>query len=138
MKYVIDTNIAVALLEQCAQVIGRVAQLSAREVGLPVIVLAELLFGARRSKRVDSNVERVERLTEILPVLPVTRPIAERYALLRAAITERGRPKGDFDLLIACTALEHSATLVTNDAALKDGAIDGLRVEDWVASNPGR
>ena len=80
MKYVIDTNIAVALLEQRAQVIGRVAQLSAREVGLPVIVLAELLFGARRSKRVDSNVERVERLTEILPVLPVTRPIAERYA----------------------------------------------------------
>ena len=133
MKYVLDTNIAVALLEQRSQVTERVAELSAHDVGLPVIVLAELLFGARRSMRVDANLDRVERLAALLPVLPVTRPIAERYALLRAALTERGRPKGDFDLLIACTALEHGATLVTNDGALKDGTIDGLRVEDWVA-----
>lgn len=133
MKYVLDTNIAVALLEQRSQVTERVAQVRARDVGLPVIVLAELLFGARRSKRVDANLDRVERLTDLLPVLPVTRPIAERYALLRAALTERGRPKGDFDLLIACTALEHGATLVTNDGALKDGSIEGLTVEDWVA-----
>lgn len=133
MKYVLDTNIAVALLEQRSHVTERVAQLSAGDVGLPVIVVAELLFGARRSKRVDANVDRVERLTQILPVLPVTRPIAGRYALLRAALTERGRPKGDFDLLIACTALEQGAILVTNDGAPKDGTIDGLRTEDWVA-----
>ena len=132
MKYVIDTNIAVALLEQRAEVTERVALLTSLDVGLPVIVLAELLFGARRSRRVDANVERVERLAEILPVLPVTRPIAERYASLRAAVTERGRPKGDFDLVIACTALEHGATLVTNDGALKDGVIGELRVEDWL------
>lgn len=28
--------------------------------------------------------------------------------------------------MIACTAIEHEATLVTHDAALKDGAIGGL------------
>jgi hypothetical protein len=34
--------------------------------------------------------------------------------------------------MIACTALEHEATLVRHDAALLDGAIDGLLVEDWL------
>jgi len=31
--------------------------------------------------------------------------------------------------MIACTAIEHEAALVTHDAALKDGAIGGLVVE---------
>ncbi len=38
--------------------------------------------------------------------------------------------------MIACTAIEHEATLVTHDAALKDGAIGGLVVEDWLDSAP--
>jgi predicted nucleic acid-binding protein len=36
------------------------------------------------------------------------------------------------DLLIAATALDLGATLVTNDRALLDGAISGLSVENWV------
>jgi predicted nucleic acid-binding protein len=36
--------------------------------------------------------------------------------------------------MIACTALEQEATLVTHDAALKDGAIEGLAVEDWLSA----
>ena len=33
----------------------------------------------------------------------------------------------DFDLVIACPAIEHGATLVTNDAASKVGAIEDRR-----------
>ena len=53
---------------------------------------------------------------------------------MRADLAARGVAKSDFDLVIACTALEHGATLVTNDGALKDGAIVGLAVEDWLGS----
>jgi predicted nucleic acid-binding protein len=60
--------------------------------------------------------------------------IVERYAAVRADVERRGRRKSDFDLVIACTAMEHGAVLVTNDAALKDGAIEGLVVEDWLDS----
>jgi predicted nucleic acid-binding protein len=52
---------------------------------------------------------------------------------VRAEVEHRGRPKSDFDLMIACTAIEQEATLVTNDGALNDGTIDGLVVEDWLA-----
>jgi predicted nucleic acid-binding protein len=59
--------------------------------------------------------------------------VIERYAAVRARLAERGTPKGAFDLVIACTAMEHGATLVTNDGALKDGTVPGLQVEDWLS-----
>lgn len=58
--------------------------------------------------------------------------VVRRYAAVRAEIESIGRPKSDFDLMIACTALEQNATLVTHDAGLKDGVIAGLIVEDWL------
>jgi predicted nucleic acid-binding protein len=75
----------------------------------------------------------VRGLETRFPVLPVTRPILERYGVVRADLATRGIAKGDFDLLIVCTALELGATLVTNDAALKDGSIGSLVVEDWLS-----
>jgi tRNA(fMet)-specific endonuclease VapC len=133
VTYIVDTNIAIAMLAQRQPVGQRVAAVPAGELGLSVLVVAELLFGAHRSKRVRENVARVEALEAKLPVLAVTRPIVERYGMVRADLAARGIAKGDLDLLIACTALEHGATLVTNDAALKDGSIAPLVVEDWLA-----
>jgi tRNA(fMet)-specific endonuclease VapC len=133
VRYVVDTNIAIAMLAQRQQVTERLAGVSADELGLSVVAIAELLFGARRSARVQENVARVQALEAQFPVLPVTRPIVERYGIVRAELAARGIAKGDFDLLIACTALEHDATLVTNDAALKDGTIAQLLVEDWLS-----
>ncbi len=133
MRYVVDTNIAIATLAQRQPVLERLSVVSSQELGLSVLVIAELLFGARRSARIRENVARVQALEAHFPVLPVTRPIVERYGVARAALAAQGLAKGDFDLLIACTALDQGAALVTNDAALKDGSIDGLKVEDWLA-----
>jgi tRNA(fMet)-specific endonuclease VapC len=133
VRYIVDTNIAIAMLAQRPSVLERLSALAAEDLGLSVLVIAELLFGARRSARMHENVSRVQGLETRFPVLPVTRPIVERYGIARADLAVRGLAKGDFDLLIACTALEHGATLVTNDAALKDGSIEKLVVEDWLA-----
>jgi tRNA(fMet)-specific endonuclease VapC len=134
VKYVVDTNIAIAMLAQRQQVLERLAGVSPGDVALSVLVLAELLFGARRSSRVQVNVAKVQALEARFPVVAVTRPIVERYGIVRADLASRGIAKGDFDLIIACSAMECGATLVTNDGALKDGAISGLVVEDWIVS----
>lgn len=76
-------------------------------------MLAELLFGAEKSTRRDENRERIRRLTESLRKLPLEFAIARRYAVVRADVERQGRRKSDFDLMIACTALEQGATLVT-------------------------
>ena len=80
MKYVLDTNVVSRVLDGDERALGPLAAVEPQDVGIPLLVLAELL------------------------------------------------------LVIACTAIEHSAVLVTNDAALKDGAIEGLVVEDWLDS----
>jgi tRNA(fMet)-specific endonuclease VapC len=134
VRYIVDTNIAIAMLAQRQHVVDRLSNVSPEELGLSVLVIGELLFGARRSARMHQNVARVQALEAQFPVLPVTRPIVERYGIVRAELAARGVVKSDFDLVIACTALEHGAALVTNDAALKDGAIVGLAIEDWLAS----
>jgi predicted nucleic acid-binding protein len=66
-------------------------------------------------------------------MLPLGLAVVRRYAVVRADVERRGRRKSDFDLMIACTALEQGATLVTHDAALLDRAIEGLAVEDWLS-----
>ncbi len=130
MKYVLDTNIVARLLDGDEHVLSHLADVEPSDVGIPLLVLAELLFGAEKSARRESNLARAHALTETFPMLSVGLAVVRRYAVVRAEIELIGRPKSDFDLMIACTAIEQSATLVTHDTALKDGAIGGLVVED--------
>lgn len=116
------------MLDGDERVLAYLGDVDPSDVGIPLLVVAELLFGAEKSARRDENRARIERLTESLQLLPVGLAIVRRYAAVRAEVERRGRRKSDFDLMIACTALEHGATLVTHDAALKDGAIEGLAV----------
>ena len=75
-------------------------------------------------------------MTETFPMLPLGLAVVRRDAAERAQLERIGRKTSDFDLMIACTAIEHEAALVNHDAALKDGAIGGLVVEDWLDSAP--
>jgi tRNA(fMet)-specific endonuclease VapC len=135
VRYVLDTNIVIAAMSGEARVLARASEVAPQEAGIPLVALAELLYGARRSRRVEENLAEIHRLRSVFPVLPFTEAVAERYGAVRTALAAKGRPKDDFDLVIACTALEHGAILVTNDAALKDGQIEGLVVEDWLAES---
>jgi tRNA(fMet)-specific endonuclease VapC len=128
VKYVLDTNVVVRLLCGDEHVMAHLSDVDPSDVGIPLLVVAELLFGAEKSARRDENQERVRRLTESLRMLPLNLPVVRRYAVVRAEVERRGRRKSDFDLMIACTALEDGATLVTHDAALLDGTIEGVVV----------
>jgi predicted nucleic acid-binding protein len=49
-------------------------------------------------------------------LLPVSPPIAERFAEIRAHLRRRGELLADFDILVAATALHHDLTLLTFNA----------------------
>lgn len=134
MKYVLDSNIVIAAMNRSASVRARLDSIDAANVGIPVVVIGELLYGARRSTRVDENIDRVQAVRRAFAPLRVTVSVAERYALPRSRLEAKGLPKSDFDLVIAATALVHDATLVTNDTALLDGSIEALEVEDWLTT----
>ncbi len=130
--FVLDTNIVIAAMNGRREVVERRAGLEPGAVAVAHIVIAELLYGAYRSARRQENLAKVERMRSIFRVLPVSDAVIDCYARTRAALVDQRVAKSDFDLLIACTALVESATLVTDDRALLDGRIESLVVENWL------
>ncbi len=92
--------------------------------------MAELLYGAYKSKRADENVKDVMNFVEDFEIIPVDLPEADLYGQIRASLGRKGQPIGNNDMLIAATALTHNATLVTNNTG-EFSRIDGLKLEDW-------
>jgi len=65
-------------------------------------------------------------------LLPVTKAIADRWALLSAQAQRRGTTLASIDALIAATALEHDLTLATRN--VKDFVGVGVTVfNPWEA-----
>jgi tRNA(fMet)-specific endonuclease VapC len=132
VKYVLDANAAIAAMNGVGSVRDRLAAVPGSEVGVPMVAVAELLFGAHKSRRRDENLGRIAALRRSIAVLPLSDRVADLYGENRAALEAKGVTKSDFDLIIACTALEHEATLVTSDRGLLDSSIPGLRAENWL------
>jgi predicted nucleic acid-binding protein len=59
VKYVLDTNIVVRLLAGDERVLAHLSDVDPSDVGVPLLVRAELLFGAATSTRRDENRERI-------------------------------------------------------------------------------
>jgi tRNA(fMet)-specific endonuclease VapC len=136
VRYVLDANIAIAALNGVGAVRSHLVDVPSSEVGIPIVALAELTFGAYKSQRRDANLERIAALRRSITVLNLDDGIVDLYGSTRAALERRGIAKSDFDLLILCTALARDAVLVTNDQGLLDVEIDGLRTANWLAGGP--
>ena len=87
----------------------------------------ELLPNGKR--RTQLQQWREELLTSFeTRLVPVTRTIGNRWAVLAAEAQRRGTPLANIDGLIAATALEHDLTLVTRN--VKDFAGLNVRIYD--------
>ena len=109
----------------------RMLAVAPSDFAISVLVEHELRYGFARNPLVKSW-PLIESLLAAVPSLPLTRPIAKRAADLRSDLAAAGTPIGPYDLLIAATALEHGATLVTNNVR-EFVRVPGLLVEDWLA-----
>ena len=133
MIWLLDTNIFIPALNGRPSVRERLNEAAATgEVVTSALVLGELLYGAKCSKRSAENIRAVENELANVTILPVTADITRLFSDLKASLRKRGIVKSDVDLLIATTALHQRATLVTDDQALLAGDIPGLSVENWI------
>lgn len=126
-RYLLDTNIVVAVFNQETTVAGRL------RAGVPsflsVVTVGELLHGAYGSQRAVANVARVNDLAARMAVLPCETATAEWYARIKQGLRTKGRPIPDNDAWIAATAQQHGLTLVTRDRHFAE--IDHLLLETW-------
>jgi tRNA(fMet)-specific endonuclease VapC len=90
LKYVLDSNIAIAAMNGVAPVIGCPAEIDVSDIGIPLVAIGELVYGAYRSKHRDENVSRIAGLRRSIATLPLTDDIADRYGATRADLHARG------------------------------------------------
>ena len=128
--YALDTNSVSYFLKGRGRVADRLLAQPPRSVGLPSIVLYELDYGASRSDAPRQLRERLDVLLGSLRVLPFGAGEARTAARIRLDLEKAGKPIGPMDLLIAATALDQGAVLVTHNTR-EFRRIPGLRVEDW-------
>lgn len=135
MIWLLDTNILIYSMNNLGDVRTRVNRASQEgRIVTSILVAAELFYGVECSARKDANRKRLEKALARMEVLPMTNGAAERFGQIKSTLRLKGLAKGDVDLLIAATALDLDATLVTNDGGLTDGTIPDLRVENWAPS----
>lgn len=126
-KYLLDTNIAIAILESNIDFQDR--RKSGLEAFLNATVMGELFFGAEKSARVEENRTRIRNLAKLLPVLACDENTGEHYGAIKQLLQQAGRPIPENDIWIAASARQHGLTLVTRDAHFKE--VEGLVVETW-------
>jgi tRNA(fMet)-specific endonuclease VapC len=132
MRYMLDTNICIAIIKgKPPKALRRFDRLSAGDVGISVITLAELCYGIAKSRNIDKNRQALEEFLLPLEVADFDESAASAYGTLRADLENAGRPIGPLDTQIGAHALSRGSVLVTNNAA-EFRRIKRLKVENWL------
>jgi tRNA(fMet)-specific endonuclease VapC len=126
-KYLLDTNIVIALFASDANVQIKLSQ--AGEVSIASIVFGELYYGARNSGRVEANVQRVDELAASGVIINCDVETAQHYAIIKSNLKSKGKPIPENDIWIAALALQYNLTLVTRDNHFH--TVDNLVIETW-------
>jgi tRNA(fMet)-specific endonuclease VapC len=126
-KFLLDSNIVIALFAQEATVQQRLA--TATEVFVPSIVLGELYYGARKSARVAANMAQVDAFAASNAILVCDTVTSQHYGEIKNGLRAKGRPIPENDVWIAALAKQYDLMLVSRDGHFHE--IDSLSIETW-------
>jgi len=132
MRWLIDTNIVIAISKQRSEVLQRLQHTPASDILLSSVVLAEIEYGIVKSARPEHNRRVYDAIVQAFAVVNFTAEAARHYGRLRAELERQGQPIGPNDMMIAAQALATQAVLVT-DNQREFSRVTGLTVENWLA-----
>ncbi len=130
MRFLMDTDAAIALIKARLQATAWLKRRAPAEVLLSGVTKAELYYGARKSERVEHNLGVLFRFFEPFRSLTFDDRAAEEYGIIRADLERAGTPIGPNDLLIAALARSRDLTLVSFNRR-EFGRVAGLRLTDF-------
>ena len=133
--FLLDTNACIRILNGTSpKLIERLRRYDPAAIRLCSIVKAELYYGARRSSRVEENLQLLKAFYDVFLSIPFDDLCAEHYGSIRCELENAGRPMGPNDLMIAAAARAHDLVLVTHNTR-EFGRVAGLRLQDWEAED---
>ena len=129
--YLLDTNICIYIIKkQPPRVLEHLMGHQPGEVGLSVVTLSELAYGAQKSAVPDKNRAALELFVAPFQIFEYSREASFVYGEVRATLERKGTPIGAMDLMIAAHALALGATLVSNNLR-EFRRVPGLATENW-------
>jgi tRNA(fMet)-specific endonuclease VapC len=128
-KVCLDTDIIVELLRGRERVVGRLRELEREGARFSTtsVNVFELYYGCWRSKRVERNLEAVEKFLERLEILDFTEEAAREAGKTLARLEAEGSTMDLRDLFIGCIALVSGCALLTENVEHFQ-RVEGLRI----------
>ena len=115
MRYLIDSDWAIAHLRGRQSVTRRINELMPEGIGISIISVAELFEGVAHSDHRRADELRLRRFLDTFEIVELNETICEIFGQERARLRTTGNLIGDLDLLIGCTAVHNGLTLLTNN-----------------------
>ena len=130
--YIVDSNTCIYFMNGKYQSVrDKFLSISPKDIKISSVVKGELLLGAFKSQTREQTTKKVEKFLKPFDVVDFSAKMAYDYAEIRASLEISGNSIGANDLLIAATALNKKATLVTHNTD-EFSRVRGLDIEDWV------
>lgn len=131
MTYLLDTNTCIYFLNRTSErIVSQFRRLSPSAIKLSTITVAELFYGAEKSKAKKKNWAIIEKFVSTFEILPFDEKSTKIYPKIRASLEKSGIPIGPMDLLIASISLANNFILVTNNVK-EFKRVKGLTLENW-------
>ena len=121
----LDTSFLIELLSKREAAVIKAREIDAQPKAISSITLYELFIGAQQLKKVTV----IEEICETIQIVAPEKNIVKRAASLQLTLRQKGNEIPAFDALIAATALEIDAVVLSRDEHFE--RVDGLRVTGW-------
>ena len=132
MIYLLDTNTCIYFLNRTSErTVSQFKRFSPLVIKLSTITVAELFYGAEKSKAKKKNWEIIEKFISTFEIIPFDEKCTKIYPKIRASLEKSGTPIGPMDLLIASISLANNFVLVTNNVK-EFKRVKGLTLENWL------
>ena len=131
MKYYLDTNIIIyALKNEYPNIKNHFLKVPSSSIVIPNIVLAEIEYGARKSKNYKKTIDVYNQFTNTFEMAEFSIKAVKEYGNIRKDLEKQGKIIGPNDLIIAAIVKSEDGILVTHNTN-EFSRVKGLKIEDW-------
>ncbi len=115
MTHLIDSDWVVDWLKGRPAAVQFLSSLGRGNLAISLITFGEIYEGVYFGGDPERHERAFRQFLRGVPVLPLNRPIMQRFARIRGELRRNGNLIRDPDLLIAATALQHGLIMATRN-----------------------
>ena len=128
MSFLLDTDWIVHWLKGKKEITDRIEICRKDGLSASIISVAELYEGIHGSPNQEKDEQILKEFLNGISLLGITEDVCKKFGEIRNNLRKKGELIGDFDLLIASTALINELTLLTGNVKHYE-RIKGLKIK---------